>query len=401
MTHPSFASPPPDDLPSDHRAKIGDLAASVGIRRIHMLAWRDLADVEAGGSELHAATVAKLWTEAGIDVMMRTSFAQGSPPTTVRDGYEVVRRAGRYAIFPRAALAELRGRHGERDALVEIWNGVPFFTPLWARGPRVTFLHHHHEKMWPMVLSPKLADLGAFIETRLAPPLYRRSTIVTLSESSRRDLIAKLRLRPDHVRVVPPGIDDRFSPSGARSEHPLIVGVGRLMPSKRFDMLIRAVDHVRRQRPDVELVIVGEGYERDNLTRLIDELHATEWVRLAGRVSDEELVNLYRRAWLVASASISEGWGMTLTEAAACATPAVATRIPGHEDAVVDGSSGLLVEPTVGLEGAISRVLLDDGLRARLQAGALSHARRFTWNATALGTMQALVDDARRRARRS
>jgi glycosyltransferase involved in cell wall biosynthesis len=375
MTHPSFGAPPPGEAPSDHRAKLGDLAASAGIRRVHILAWRDLADVEAGGSELHAATVAKLWSEAGIEVLMRTSFAQGSPPTTVRDGYQVIRRAGRYAIFPRAVLAELRGHHGERDALVEIWNGVPFFTPLWVRGPRVTFLHHHHEKMWPMVLSPKLAGLGAAIETHIAPPLYRRSTIVTLSESSRRDLIAKLRLRPDRVRVVPPGIDDRFTPSGKRSDHPLIVTVGRLMPSKRFDMLIRAVDQVRRHRPDVELVIVGEGYERDNLMHLVD---------------------LYRRAWLVASASISEGWGMTLTEAAACATPAVATRIPGHEDAVIDGSTGLLVDPAVGLEGAISRVLLDDGLRTRLQAGALAHARRFTWNATALGTMQALVDDAKR-----
>jgi glycosyltransferase involved in cell wall biosynthesis len=402
MTHPSFASPPPDDLPDDHRAKLGDLAASAGIRRVHMLAWRDLADVEAGGSELHAAAIAKLWTEAGIDVMMRTSFAQGSPPTTVRDGYQVIRRAGRYAIFPRAVLAELRGRHGERDGLVEIWNGVPFFTPLWARGPRVTFLHHHHEKMWPMILSPKLAKFGATIETRVAPPLYRRSTIVTLSESSRRDIIGKLHLRPERVRVVPPGIDERFSPSGKKSEHPLIVTVGRLMPSKRFDMLIRAVDQVRRHRPDVELVIVGEGYERDNLMRLIDELHATEWVRLAGRVSDDDLVNLYRRAWVVTSASISEGWGMTLTEAAACATPAVATRIPGHEDAVIDGSTGLLVDPAAGLETAISRVLLDDGLRTRLSAGALGHARRFTWNATALGTMQALVDDARRhRPRRS
>jgi glycosyltransferase involved in cell wall biosynthesis len=400
MTHPSFASPTPDDLSGDHRAKLGDLAASAGIQRVHMLAWRDLADVEAGGSELHAATIARLWAEAGIDVVMRSSFAQGSPPETVRDGYRVIRRAGRYAIFPRAVLAELQGRHGERDALVEIWNGVPFFTPLWVRGPRITFLHHHHEKMWPMVLSPKLAQLGATIETRLAPPLYRRSSIVTLSESSRRDIIAKLRLRPERVRVVPPGIDDRFTPSGAKSTHPLIVAVGRLMPSKRFDELIRAVDQVRRHRPDVELVIVGEGYERDNLLRLITDLHASEWVRLAGRVSDDDLVSLYRRAWLVASASISEGWGMTLTEAAACGTPAVATRIPGHEDAVLDGATGLLVDSAVGLEGALSRVLLDDELRMRLSSDALAHASRFTWGATALGTMQALVDDAQRRGPR-
>jgi glycosyltransferase involved in cell wall biosynthesis len=169
------------------------------------------------------------------------------------------------------------------------------------------------------------------------------------------------------------------------------------MPSKRFDLLIRAVDQVRRHRPDVELVIVGEGYERDNLTRLVGELHATEWVRLAGRVNDEDLVALYRRAWVVTSASISEGWGMTLTEAAACGTPAVATRIAGHEDAVVDGITGLLVDPDDGLDGPLSQILLDDATRDRLSAGALAHARNFTWGATAIGTMQALVDDARRR----
>ena len=55
-------------------AKIGDLAAEAGMRRIHVLAWRDLDDVEAGGSEIHADRVARLWAEAGIEVTMRTSF---------------------------------------------------------------------------------------------------------------------------------------------------------------------------------------------------------------------------------------------------------------------------------------------------------------------------------------
>ncbi len=71
--------------------KIGDLAAAAGVRRVHMLSWRDLADVEAGGSEVHAATVAKLWAEAGIEVTLRTSYAQGQAPVVTRDGYRVIR----------------------------------------------------------------------------------------------------------------------------------------------------------------------------------------------------------------------------------------------------------------------------------------------------------------------
>src|SRR5258706_14606742 len=92
------------------------MARAARLRRIHVLAWRDLADVEAGGSELHAAAIAALWAEAGIDVTSRTSYAQGHPPDARRDGYRGGRRAGRYLGFPRARAAELAGRPGLRDA---------------------------------------------------------------------------------------------------------------------------------------------------------------------------------------------------------------------------------------------------------------------------------------------
>ena len=115
--------------------KLGDLAATAGLRRIAILAWRDLDDPEAGGSELHASRVASLWAEAGIEVTMRTSYAAGHPQVTWRDGYRVIRKAGRYLVFPRAAFSEMMGWHGASDGLVEIWNGMPFFSPVWARAP--------------------------------------------------------------------------------------------------------------------------------------------------------------------------------------------------------------------------------------------------------------------------
>lgn len=380
--------------------EMGVIAAGAGLRRVHVLAWRDLADVEAGGSEVHASTVCRLWAEAGIDVTMRTSYAQGAPPESRRHGYRVVRRAGRYMVFPRAVLAELAGRHGPRDGLVEIWNGVPWLSPVWARGPRVTWLHHVHGPMWDLVLPPRLARIGHTLEHHIAPPLYRRTSVVTLSESSRRELVGTLGLRASRVHVVPPGIDRRFSPASSPSSapQPLIVAVGRLMPVKRFHELIGAVHRIRPEHPGLTLTIVGEGSERERLEDLVHALDAAEWVRMPGRVTDAELVDLYRRAWVVASASVAEGWGMTLTEAAACGAPAVVTDIGGHRDAVLDGRTGVLA-PLADLGAALSGVLADPVRRRRLAAGALERARTLTWEATARATLSVLADDALARRR--
>ena len=88
---------------------------------------------------------------------------------------------------------------------------------------------------------------------------------------------------------------------------------------------------------------------------------------------------------------------MTITEAAACGTPAVATKIAGHTDAVVDGETGLLVDEPADLTGALHRVLSNPELREKLSAAALAHAASFTWSATACGTFAALDEQARGR----
>ncbi|HEX9530935.1 MAG TPA: glycosyltransferase family 4 protein [Acidimicrobiales bacterium] len=403
---PAAAAPPPTGAPLPGAVPgldLAELAASAGLRRIHILAWRDLDDPEAGGSELHAARIAERWAAAGLEVTMRSSHADGHPHYTRRDGYQVIRKAGRYGVFPRTALSGLVGRTGDRDAMVEIWNGMPFFSPLWTRCPRVVFLHHVHAEMWRMVIHPPaLAKAGEAVELRLAPPVYRRSRIVTLSESSRQEIIDLLHLPAANIDVVPPGVEPRFGPAPdpkrARSERPLVVAVGRLVPVKRFDLLIAALTELKVRHPDLEAVIVGEGYERPALEARRRAAGAEDWIHLPGHLEDDALVELYRKAWVLASTSAREGWGMTITEAAACGTPAVVTRIAGHLDAVEEGGSGLLVEAGADpLAGALDAVLANPLLREKLSRGAVERAARLTWEATARGTLAALVAEARRR----
>jgi len=376
---------------------IAALAAQAGLRTVHLLAWRDLDDDEAGGSEVHAHNIASIWAQSGLEVTMRTSAAVGQPPERVREGYRATRYGSRYSVFPRSALAEVTHRMGRCDGLVEIWNGMPFMSPVWRRGPRMVWLHHVHGPMWGMTLPGPVAKFGELLEARLAPPFYRRQPMVTLSPSSKAEMVDDLGFDPDRVTVVPPGVDPFFTPGGDRSPTPLAVAVGRLAPVKDFPRLVRIMAAARERVPDLELVIVGEGYERPVVEEQIRAVGGQDWVRLAGHVTDEGLRDLYRRAWIVASASVREGWGMTLTEAAACATPTVATDIAGHADAVAVGRSGLLATTDADLTGLVVDVMTDAGLRARLQAGALERAGELTWEAAALDNFRVLADDALRR----
>jgi glycosyltransferase involved in cell wall biosynthesis len=360
-----------------------------GIRRIHVLAWRDLDDPDGGGSEVHADEFERRWVEHGLEVLHRTAHAAGQPPTAMRNGYEVVRRGSKYTIFPRAIASELTRRMGRSDAVVEIWNGVPWFTPVWCRRPHITILHHVHGPMWGQILPGPLAAFGRVLESRLAPPFYRRSLTVTPSGATREELL-ELGFRPDRVVAVDNGVDSFFTPGDTpKSDAPSVVAVGRLAPVKRFDRLLDAVAEARARVPGLTLTVLGDGPERPVLEDRIAALGAEGWVTLAGRVQRESLVEHYRRAWLVVSASLAEGWGLSLTEGAACGTPCVATDIRGHRSSVVAGSTGVLVDLD-RLGATIADVLLDDNRREALAAAALARARSLTWENSALGITRAL-----------
>jgi len=364
-----------------------------GTRRIHVLAWRDLDDPDAGGSEVHADEFMRRWQAAGLSVLHRTSAATGRPSVDRRNGYEVVRRGGRLTVFGRVPVSESLRRMGRRDALVEIWNGMPWLSPVWCRSPRVLVLHHIHGPMWNQILPGPLATVGRVLESRIAPPFYRRTPTVTTSDDTRRELL-ELGWRPELVTTGPVGVDSWFSPLpgdwwSAKDPRPTVLVVGRQAPVKRMDLLLDQAALVRRTVPDLRVVLVGDGPEHERLREWTRSNDATRWVEFAGRVSREELRDHYRRAWLVASASLAEGWGLALTEAAGCGTPAVATDIGGHRSSVVHGRTGLL-ESVERLHEPLTRLLVDSALRRSLAEGAERRARSLGWDELAVAVLRPL-----------
>jgi glycosyltransferase involved in cell wall biosynthesis len=369
---------------------------AAGVTRIHSFAWRDLDDPEAGGSEVHADQILRRWASVGLEITHRTSTSNTARQFE-RNGYRVIQKSGRYGVFPSAIAQEIRAGKSSRDAVLEIWNGVPWFSQLWSRVPRTVWLHHVHGPMWKQSLPPGFAQLGNILESRIAPPFYRQTPIVTLADSGRAELI-HLGFPAKNVHVVNPGVDDSFSVDDtvSKTSAPSLVAVGRLAPVKRFDLLIDSVSTARKVVPNLRLTIVGDGPDRAQLERKInDQQH--DWVHLAGRLETPELIDLYRRSWLLVSMSLAEGWGMTITEAAACGTPSVVIDNSGHRDATVHGVTGLVSDSIEEFSRDLVRALQDPELLQKLAHGAVERSHLLRWDHAAAATLSHLRDEIIRR----
>jgi len=362
-----------------------------GINRVLILQWRDLDDPDAGGSEVHSHNIAEIWAAKGLNVTFRTSAVEKSLKSISRSGYTSIRSGGRFGVFLTAPLAVLTRRFGRFDALVEVWNGVPFMTPLLTRGPNMAFLHHEHGPLWDVALPRPLAGFGRSLERNIFPYFYRSTPIVTLSNSSRSELSSVLGFTEEGIHVVEPGVSPAFHSSMNKSEFPLVVVTGRLSPYKQIDRVINIVDKVRSTVPNVKLEIIGEGTDDGRIRSVIESLSDSSWVSLRGRVSENELIDTYQRAWVAASASLSEGWGMTLTEAARCGTASVASNIPGHVDSVSNEVSGYLFDNDDEFERHLVSLLASRDNAISLGESASEWSSRFTWEKAATESFRVLA----------
>ncbi len=360
--------------------------------RVVVLNWRDLTHPDGGGSERYIETVARGLVEVGHEVILWCAAHAGAPRDEVVDGIRYVRRGGRGTVYPLALLALLRRRFGRVDVVVDVSNGIPFFSPLVRRGPVVGLVHHVHREQWPVVMPGPTGWVGWWLESRVAPLVYRRRPMVAVSWTTRREMVELG--HGEGVRVVHNGTDVPTSPdSTPRAAHPTLCVLGRVVPHKRVDHALEAIAALRAELPDLRLVVVGSGWASDAVEQRARELGVQDAVDFTGYVDDDTKHELLASSWVHLCPSLKEGWGLSVMEAAWHGVPTVAyDSAGGLSESVVDGETGLLVEGPAALVEATRRLLTDDALRARMSAAAAEHARRFTWEQTVRSFEKALVD---------
>jgi glycosyltransferase involved in cell wall biosynthesis len=350
--------------------------------RVLLLNWRDSGHPEGGGAESFCERVASGLAALGHDVTVRCARYPGAPADETVDGVAYVRRGGRFTVYPRAALALARRRR-DWDVVLDVQNGMPFWAPLFSRALVVNVTHHLHREQWTAVFGRALGRVGWWLESRVAPRVYRRCRYLTVSEATRADLVA-VGVDPARVAVVYSGLDAPVLPVDSaawpRSPQPSVIVLGRLVPHKRVELAMDAVAAL----PGATLTVVGHGYWEPQLRAYADRLGIAEAVTFTGFVDDVTKHRLLAAAWVHALPSVKEGWSLAVVESAAHGTPTVAFRSAGGPtESVRDGETGLLVDDVAGFAAALRRLLTDAPLRDGMGRAARAHAARFSWPATA------------------
>lgn len=348
-------------------------------RHVAFLSWRDTHNPEGGGAERYLEQMAAGLVRRGARVTILSAAHAAAPPDETVDGIRFLRRGSKLTVYLEGMRALARGELGHLDAVVDVQNGLPFFSRLVTRAPVVVLVHHVHREQWPVVYPGLSGRVGWWIERRLAPRLYRHCQYVAVSRATREEL-AELGVDPRRVAVVHNGTDPVVSTGVGKSAHPSIAVVGRLVPHKQVEHAIDAALALREAHPGLRLHVVGSGWWEAELHAYAASRGAGDTVVFEGHVDERRKHEIYEQSWLLALPSLKEGWGLVIGEAGMHRTPTVAyAAAGGTRESVADGRSGVLVDDAAELTAVVDRLLGDHEERLRLGEGALAMSHQFTW----------------------
>ncbi len=345
-----------------------------------VLSDRDWTHPEAGGTGTTLRSLVWRWADAGHRVTVIAGAFEGSLAfDRPRPGVEVHRMGTRLTVFPRAALACLRGLGRDADVVFEVINGIAFFTPLWRflRAPKLVLVQHVHQRHYVIELGFVGRIAALLLEWVPLRFLYRGVSICAISQSSRNELI-EMGVPAATIKVVYLGVR-MASTSEPRATVPTLLYLGRLKRYKRPEALLDVLEGT----PGAVLEVAGDGDQREAFEAEVQRRGLGDRVVIHGFVPESRKSALCSRAWIALTASGAEGWGLSVMEAALCGTPTAALRVGGLAEAIVDGETGVLADDVPALTARVREILHSSELRDQLGAAAALRAESFTWERAA------------------
>jgi glycosyltransferase involved in cell wall biosynthesis len=327
---------------------------------------RDILHPQAGGAEVVLYEIGRRLAKKA-KVTWFAESVRGSKPDETIEHMRIKRRGNIYSVHF-YSLIEAR----KHEIVIDnVAHAIPFFSYL-VNKKAVALVHHVHQEVLMLELDPLRASLVKNLEKKIK----KYNNIIAVSNTTKRELM-KLGVCEERIHVIYNGIDHEKYKPGEKSEKPLILWIGRM---KKYKNPFDALRIYKRLKKKAEMVVAGGGELAEDFAKAAARLS----VKYLGRVSEEEKVKLYQKAWVVLSTSFVEGWGMTIVEANACGTPVVAYARGAIPEIVKEGVNGFLVPyKDYDYAARVLDAILEENIIKELSKSSFMESLKYDWNKTA------------------
>lgn len=331
--------------------------------------FKDLDNPQAGGAEVVNEELAARLAADGHKVTFLTAGFKGDEHVTERRGFTIIRTGGRYTHYYTAGEYYRRHRGKFRaDLVIDECNTLPYFAGFYAKTRTVLFFHMLCRQIWFYQMPQPISTVGYLLEPLYLRFLKPKSEIITVSGSTRRDLM-RHGFPEANIAVISEGI--QLEPVASLTEvtkfdHPTLLVHGSIRPMKRTLEAVKAFELAKAKLPDLRLIVSGDATGRygQKVLEYLRSCPSAGSIQYVGRVTETAKRDLMRRAHGLLVTSVKEGWGLVVTEAASQGTPAVVYDVDGLRDSVRPGETGLIAaENTPAGLAAQIEVLLADPIR--------------------------------------
>ncbi len=313
--------------------------------RVLILNWRDFRHPKSGGAELVTFGHAREWVKRGHSVTWLTSSYANARPKETIGGVFLMRRFGSLSIYLYAPIYVLLHAK-DYDVIVDEVHGIPFFSPLFTRKPIVVFIHEIADNIWDFMYPFPVNRIGKILEA-LYFRVYRRNLFWTDAPSTIDELVRRGIPRKQCIAIPCPIERYQLSDRNYQKENnPTYLFVSRVVRMKGIEEVIKAFSFIVKEQSRATLWVVGGGdasYIRQ-LKQMMEEHGVLRRSVFWGKVSNEKKIRLMARAHVLLHASVKEGWGLVVLEAASVGTPSVVYNVPGLCDAVKQNKTGIVLK---------------------------------------------------------
>lgn len=363
--------------------------------KILVLSWRGPGHPNAGGAEVSTHEHAKGWVKAGHSVTLFTSYYRGAKKEETIDGVKI-KRCGRqvFGVQWQAFKWYLLESHGQFDLVIDQFHGIPFFTPIYVRVKKLGFIHEVAKEVWKLNPWPKPiffipAILGTLIEPLIFKFLYWKIPFMTVSNSTKQDLMSWGIAKTD-ITIVHNGVNLPNIKIPRKETKSTLIYLGAISKDKGIEEALRVFSLLNR-KGDFQFWIVGKSDPAylEFLKNLTKNLGIEKKTKFWGYVPDDKKYELLGKSHILVNPSVREGWGLVVIEAAQMGTPTVAYDVPGLRDSIVNGKTGVLDKKhkPESMAETILDLLKNVGRYQKMKDEAIKWSKNFSWEKSSLQSL--------------